>query len=189
MRFTRFLAAVLLATVAASAAAQTIVRIRDAAGQVIAELTVAAGSSVEVLNGPPGPRPLPPGPVPPIPPAPPLPPAPAPATAVKHVIVIRSDQPGAMSPGQLALLADPALQAQLRQRGLSWHVFEVNSAEVQRRPPAGLGYAKWLGDPALAAGPNLQAPCLLLIDNAGKLARGLPLPADAAGLLAALGEP
>jgi hypothetical protein len=175
--------------------AQQLVRVRDADGKVVAELTVAAGASVEVLPPGPGPqpnpRPLPdivpnpapnPNPTPVNPPAPPPQPAPN-VGPVKHVVVVRDDTPGVMTAAQQAALRDPALRAQLLAKGLSWHVFDIGSVEVQQKPPAGLGYAKWFAGP-----PNLKAPALLLLDAQGKLVRGVPLPADAAGLIAAVGN-
>jgi hypothetical protein len=176
---TRRLALALL-LLAAPAWAQTVVRVKDNAGNVVCELTIPAGGGVEVIHPGPGPNP---------PPPPPPPPNPAPnAGPVKHLVVIRDDTPGAMSGPQLASLRDPQVRAAVAQRGWAWHVFDVNSAEVQQpKAQGGKGYVKWLNNPNFAPAPNLKVPCIFLLDNDGRPARAFPLPADSAGFIAALG--
>jgi hypothetical protein len=171
---------------------QTVVRIKDDRGNVVAELTIPANGGVEVIHpGPvnPLPNPVPPNPVPPQPlppnPPPPLPPAPVVGTA-KHVVVVRDDTPGVMTAAQAAALRDPALRAEVSRRKLFWHVFDVASAEVQSPPPAGKGYAKWLAS-GKEAQPGVRTTGLFLLDAQGRLVvPGVPLPADAASILAAI---
>jgi hypothetical protein len=168
------------------AAGQTVVRVKDNAGNVVCELTIPAGGGVEVIHPGPGPGPAPnPGPTPPPSPPnpPPVPPSPQPPNVgpIKHLVVIRDDTPGAMSGAQLAALRDQAVRAAVAQRGWAWHVFDVNSVEVQKpRAQGGLGYLKFVQQVG-------AAPCVLLLDAQGKLARGYPLPVDSAALVASFG--
>jgi hypothetical protein len=174
---TRRLALTLL-LLAAPAWGQTTVRVKDSAGNVVCELTIPAGGGVEVIHPGPGPGPNPPPPNPQPPPPSPQPPN---AGPVKHLVVIRDDTPGAMTGPQLASLRDAQVRAAVAQRGWAWHVFDVNSVEVQKpRAAGGLGYLKFVQQVG-------AAPCVLLLDAQGKLARGYPLPVDSAALVASFG--
>lgn len=193
----RYLTLALLLAVPWPALAQTTVRIKDANGKVVVELFVAAPGSVEVLPGPPGPGPAPqpepppnpvppPNPLPPPAPVPPVPPNPAPvAGPVLHVVIISDTTAGAMTPAQFAALSDSALRVQLKAKKLEYHNFDVKSAAVQQLPPTGLNYKKWLAGGANAV-PGVGTTALLLLDAKGRLAKGMPLPADAASILAAV---
>jgi hypothetical protein len=182
---------------------QTTVRILDGKGNVVCELTVPTPGSVQVLPGP-GPQPVPPIP-PPIPPPNPAPPAPVPPPAplppppvtgpAAHVIIIRDDAPGVMSAAQAAALRDRALRDAIEALGLKWHVYAVDSNEVQLMPGTkdkngkdlgGHGYSIWLpGGPK--AQPGVKTTGLFVTDNKGLLVRpGIPLPQDSAGILAAV---
>jgi hypothetical protein len=186
--------AVLLSGVAA--VAQTVVLVRDGGGNVVARLEVAPGGRVEVIPSPgpqPGPSPQPqpePGPSPQPQPNPQPQPQPQPGPNVgpaTFLVVIRDDRPGAMTPAQLAALRDANLRAQVQSRRLGWADLDVGSDAVQKpKAQGGLGYGvRFGGQPSLVERAG-GAPCLLLLDGRGQLVKGLKLPADAAGILAAI---
>ncbi len=182
----RCLIVAVLLGLAVPAWGQTLIRVKSADGKVVCEVTIPAGGAYDITH-PVGPEPLPPPtpvPVPPIQP-PVVPPNPPVVVGkIVHVVVIRDDTPGAMSGAQQAVLRDAALRQQLQSKGVFWHVFDVNSVEVQQKPPTGKGYAKWLNNGNLPQALNLAAPCVFYLDAKGALVKGIPLPETSAGVLA-----
>lgn len=127
-----------------------------------------------IEEGPiPGPAPAPPKPTP-VPPNPsPAPPAPVPTGPLKAVAVFNLNQLATLPASQRDLRTNGEMYRQLQAQQVQWMAYDVSAQAI--------------------SSPDWQAilsktgvPALVILDDAGKIYAKQPLPADAAGVLAAV---
>lgn len=128
----------------------------------------------------PGPVPPTPGPGPPAPPGPG--PAPTPTGQVWALAVFDTANQVSLPTGQLAIYGSPTIQSAVKSAGAVWRRYDVNDmVPTKSGGSIPLSTSKW-GAAAITAG----LPALVMFDSTGAVIEAIKLPADEAGVTAAV---